>query len=57
MLPETNEPTTPPEHSPDLFAEPRDHANQWDVTALWPDREPPPQDENPSRANPAPAAE
>ncbi len=35
MLPETNEPTTEPEYSPDLFAESRDHANQWDISAFW----------------------
>jgi hypothetical protein len=37
MLPETNEPQTTLEYSPDLFAEPHDHANQWDVSAFWPE--------------------
>ena len=35
MLPEQTETTQVPEYSPDLFAEPRDHANQWDVSAFW----------------------
>ena len=35
MLPEQTETTQAPEDSPDLFAEPRDHANLWDVSAFW----------------------
>ncbi len=35
MLPEQNETNTAPKDSPDLFAEPRDHANQWDISVLW----------------------
>ena len=40
MLPEQTETTQAPEDSPDLFAEPRDHANQWDVSAFWENRAP-----------------
>lgn len=45
MPPETNETPSITEHSSDLFAEPRDHANQWDVTTLWPDQAIPTQEE------------
>lgn len=35
MSPEKNDPSNVPENAPDLFAEPRDHANQWDIRAFW----------------------
>ena len=35
MQPENEEPTAVVEFSPDLFDEPRDHANQWDVSGIW----------------------
>lgn len=54
MLPPKSETPTWGEYFPDLYAEPRDCANQWDVRALWPDREPQPADtEQPFRRNDA----
>ncbi len=35
MLTEKNDPNNPFEYSPDLFAEPHDHANMWDISAFW----------------------
>lgn len=40
MPPEKNDPNNVPEYAPDLFAEPRDHANQWDISAFWTDEAP-----------------
>lgn len=57
MLPEPTEPAAPPERFPDPFPEPRDHALQWDVSALWPDRRPQPADEKRSQPKPAPVVE
>ncbi len=37
MKPETSEPIDPFAYSPDLFAEPHDHANLWDISAFWPE--------------------
>lgn len=35
MQPEMSETHFSVEFSPDLFDEPRDHANQWDVSGIW----------------------
>ncbi|GEM_PF-3837432 len=35
MSPETNETTQFPEYPVNLFDESRDHANLWDISALW----------------------
>ncbi len=35
MQPEKNEANEAFQYSADLFAEPRDHANQWDVSGIW----------------------
>ena len=40
MLPEKTNPQPAPEQVPDLFAEPRDHVNQWDVSVFWLDLQP-----------------
>ena len=42
MQPEKNEPKPSPDDARDRLAEPRDHANQWDLSAIWlePKREP-----------------
>ena len=37
MLPEANDSEAVEVYAPDLFAEPRDHVNQWDISALWPE--------------------
>jgi hypothetical protein len=45
MLPEQNETAKPTEYPINLFEESRDHANQWDVSTLWPDHKPMPGDQ------------
>ena len=47
MSPESEQPTQFSDYPVNLFEfeEPRDHANQWDVSALWPDHKPEPSDE------------
>ncbi len=35
MFNETDETSNPFGYYPDLFAEPHDHANLWDVSAFW----------------------
>ncbi len=47
MQPETTEPNERSEYSPDLFDEPRDHANQWDVSGIWFEEGEEPQDNLP----------
>ena len=47
MLQQKNDPNPVPENSPDLFDEPRDHANQWDVSGLLTPSQPQPK-ENPA---------
>jgi hypothetical protein len=47
MWQQKNEPNPAPENDPDLFDEPRDHANQWDISGLWTPEGPQPR-ENPS---------
>ncbi len=44
MQPEKIETEQGYEYSPDLFSEPRDHANQWDVSAIWFESEHEPED-------------
>lgn len=44
MPPEISDPPAA-EHRSDLFDELRDHANQWDMSVLWPDRQPNPMQE------------
>ncbi len=44
MPPETKDMTST-EHASDLFDESRDHANQWDMSVLWPDRQASPNQE------------
>ena len=39
MPPEKTDPNNMPEYAPDLFDEPRDHANQWDISAFWTEEE------------------
>ncbi len=39
MQPENNETNEVFQYAADLFAEPRDHANQWDVSGIWLDEE------------------
>ncbi len=41
----SNEPTSTPQDPPDLFDEPRDHSNQWDISMLW-------QEDKPERVDP-----
>ena len=48
----SKEPTPFSDYPVNLFEEPRDHANQWDVSALWPDHKPEPHDEMPAPSNP-----
>ena len=50
MSQENKEPTRFADYPVNLFEEPRDHANQWDVRALWPDHKPKPREEK--RAHP-----
>jgi hypothetical protein len=45
MLPEPNEKTQSTEYPTNLFEESRDHANQWDVSTLWPDHKTMPGDQ------------
>ncbi len=45
MSPEPNELPKFTDYPVNLFEEPRDHANQWDVGVLWPDSEPQPHSE------------
>ena len=52
MSQESKEPTQFSDYPVNLFEEPRDHANQWDVSALWPDHKPEPCDEMPAQSNP-----
>lgn len=54
MSPETKEPLPFSDYPINLFEESRDHANQWDVSVLWPDRKPEPRDEMPASSNPTP---
>ena len=54
MLPETNEPTQFSNYALNWFDEPRDHANLWDVSLLWPDYKPEPRDEKQPSPNPTP---
>ncbi len=39
MLTEADETSNPFGYYPDLFAEPHDHANMWDISAFWDDQE------------------
>ena len=52
MSQESKEPTQFSGYPVNLFEEPRDHANQWDVSALWPDYKPEPREETPTQSNP-----
>ena len=52
MSQESKEPTQFSDYPVNLFEEPRDHANQWDVSALWPDPKPEPREEMPAPSNP-----
>ena len=49
MSPESNETPQFSDYPGNLFEEPRDHANQWDVSALWPDHKPKPREEKRNR--------
>jgi hypothetical protein len=40
MSPEISETMQAAEYPVNLFEEPHDHANQWDVSVLWPDQQP-----------------
>ncbi len=40
MSTETDEANNPFGYYPDLFAEPHDHANMWDISAFWDEEEP-----------------
>jgi hypothetical protein len=55
MLPEPNEKTQSTEYPINLFEESRDHANQWDVSTLWPDHKTMPGDQK--EAKPAKTTE
>jgi hypothetical protein len=45
MPPEKNEIPQFSDDPVNLFEEPRDHANQWDVSVLWPDSKAPVRDD------------
>ncbi|MEW5717938.1 MAG: hypothetical protein AB1817_04860 [Chloroflexota bacterium] len=45
MSQESKDPTQFSDYPVNLFEEPRDHANQWDVRALLPDHKPKPREE------------
>jgi hypothetical protein len=40
MLPETNEPPKVPEFMIDVNADSRDHANLWELSAIWAEAQP-----------------
>ncbi len=46
MFNETDESSNPFGYYPDLFAEPHDHANMWDISAFWDQLEDAVEDEN-----------
>jgi hypothetical protein len=47
MSPEKNEPKPTPPYPVNLFDESRDHANQWEITAIWDESKPEVKDPKP----------
>lgn len=50
MSQESNQPTQLTDYPANLFDESRDHANQWDVSALWGNQPPPARADSDARA-------
>ncbi len=48
MSAEQDEANNPFGYYPDLFAEPHDHANMWDISAFWDELDEPADDEIPA---------